>query len=492
VSRVAAGAADGDDETACRGLMFRKMKTMGYVYTLPSSALFDATTGPVGYNLYNFPPLLRQRDLEVYYIDVQKGHDTFMVSRKITRTYYILSGTGYFTIANRRYDVGPGMLVEVPPRVEYSYSGQMKLLALSRPRWFNGNDKHTRWNPDVITGDAPAPAVGRRSLARLARLRIFGKSPINAYLRLNRVLWHNLPTSIITAPAMRSYGSFLHKLARMQGDRGQAFATFFLRNRPQLELIRRLAARRGNGDPLRVAVLGCSTGAEAYSVAWTIRSERPDMSLILHAVDISKQAIEIGRRGSYPLTDSQLTNTDIFERVAESEAKELFDTDGDIMTVKSWLREGIEWSVGDAATPEIQDALGQHDLVVANNFLCHMQPELAARCLRNIARLVKPHGFLVVSGIDLDIRGSVADDLGWRVIGELLEEIHEGDWCMRNLWPCHYVGLEPLNKNRPDWRLRYATAFQVGLSQERRHHRASGASERESRDNLMSAHGAAN
>jgi len=464
---------------------------MGYVYTFQSSASFNGN-GPVGYILYNFPPLLRQKDLEVYYIDVQKGHDTFMVSKKITRTYYILSGSGYFTIANRRYDVVPEMLVEVPPKVEYSYSGQMKMIALSRPRWFNGNDRHTRWNPDVIAGDVPALAVGGLSLARLARLRIFGKSPINAYLRLNRVLWNNLPAAVVAAPPMRSYGNFLQTVARMQGDRGQAFDTFFLRNRPQLELIRRLAARRGNGDPLRVAVLGCSTGAEVYSVAWTIRSALPDVRLILHAVDISKEAIEIGRRGSYPLAISPLKSAHMFERVTKGETKELFDRHGDIMTVKSWLREGIEWSVGDAAAPEILGLLGQHDLVVANNFLCHMQPAIAARCLRNIARLVRPRGFLLVSGIDLDIRASVAGDLGWRALEELLEEIHEGDPCMRNLWPFHYVGLEPLDKSRPDWRLRYATAFQIGPPLERRDHPESDTSEREPPDALMPEHTAAN
>ena len=52
-----------------------------------------------------------------------------MVSRKITRIYYILSGNGYFTIADRQYDVSPGMLVEVPPKVEYCYSGKMTLIA---------------------------------------------------------------------------------------------------------------------------------------------------------------------------------------------------------------------------------------------------------------------------------------------------------------------------------------------------------------------------
>jgi hypothetical protein len=32
---------------------------------------------------------------------------------------------------------------------------------------------------------------------------------------------------------------------------------------------------------------------------------------------------------------------------------------------------------------------------------------------------------------------------------------------MKTYWPWHYAGLEPLNKNRMDWRHRYAAAFQV-------------------------------
>ena len=93
----------------------------------------------------------------------------------------------------------------------------------------------------------------------------------------------------------------------MQGARAQAFATFFLRNRPQLELIRRLVERRAKADTLRVAVLGCSTGAEAYSVAWRIRSARPDLKLILQAVDISQQAVEVGKCGVYSLAAPKLT-----------------------------------------------------------------------------------------------------------------------------------------------------------------------------------------
>ena len=57
---------------------------------------------------------------------------------------------------------------------------------------------------------------------------------------------------------------------------------------------------------------------------------------------------------------------------------------------------------------------------------------MAERCLRNIARLVSPHGYLFVSGIDLDIRTKVAADLGWNPLQELLEQIHEGDTMHEN------------------------------------------------------------
>ncbi len=98
---------------------------------------------------------------------------------------------------------------------------------------------------------------------------------------------------------------------------------------------------------------------------------------------------------------------------------------------------------------------------MANNFLCHMDPPEAERCLRSIARLVRPQGYLFVSGIDLGIRAKVARDLGWNPVEELLGEIHEGDPCLRSFWPFHYTGLEPLNKRRRDWKSRYAAAFQL-------------------------------
>jgi chemotaxis methyl-accepting protein methylase/mannose-6-phosphate isomerase-like protein (cupin superfamily) len=431
---------------------------MAYIYSLPAEFAFESK-GLFG---YTFGPL-RQNDLEIYYIVVERGHDTFMISKKITRTYYVINGNGHFTIGGRRYNVNAGMLVEVPPKVEYSYSGQMTLLAISKPRWSAGNDTHTKWNPDVVLlGDLSQAEQRHASLKRLVRLKIFGKSPANAFLRLNQRLWSMLPEPITALRPIRSYGELLHALARIQGVRAQAFSTFFLRNRPQLELIRRLVRRHAPGTTLKVAVLGCSTGAETYSVAWSIRTERPDLHLILHAVDISRQAVQIAKRGCYSLVTPALAPTDVFERMTKAEISEFFDLDGNIAKVKGRIREGIEWIVGDAADSEIVETLGSsYHIVVANNFLCHMDVAMAVRALRNIARLVIPNGYLFVSGVDLEVRTTVSDELGWNPLEELLEEIHGGDPCMNSLWPCHYGGLEPLNRKRPDWRRRYSAAFQL-------------------------------
>jgi SAM-dependent methyltransferase len=427
---------------------------MAYIHTLPSSASFTGK-GLLG---YTFGPL-NKKDLEIYYIQVYKGHDTFMISRKITRLYYVIGGAGYFTIESQRYDVSVGCLVEVPPKVEYCYSGAMTMIGVSVPRWFSGNDVMTRWNPDVVHGISGS-LVNGGWFTRLLRARIFGKSPTNAFLRLHRRLWDHLPSVFEAAGPVRLYGTVLNRLARIQQVRAQAHATQFLRNRPLLELIRRLAARKGRGETFAVAVLGSSTGAEVYSVAWTIRSAEPDLKLNLSAVDISSDAVEFGKRGVYSTTVPQLSGTRIFERMTKVEMDQMFDEREGGMEVKPRLREGIKWLVGDAGEPELCDVLGPQDLVVANNFLCHMESSEAERCLRNIAKLVRPGGYLCVSGIDLDIRAKIAQDLGWTAVQELLEEIHEGDPILRRDWPCHYAGLEPLNKGRRDWRERYATVFQ--------------------------------
>jgi SAM-dependent methyltransferase len=239
---------------------------------------------------------------------------------------------------------------------------------------------------------------------RMAKLSLFGRSPLSACLRLNEWIWNRFPRSMTNLPPISSYGHLLHSLVLLHADRRMYLGTFFLRNRPELELIRRLSSLRGKGRPVKMAVLGSSNGAEVYSIIWAIRSAQPELELVMHAVDISPRALEAARQGVYSLGVSDLVEEPVFARLSEKEMQELFDREGDRFRIKPSMKEGITWHVGDATDPRFPDALGLQHIVVANRFLCHMGPPDAERCLRNIARLVAPGGYLFVSGIDLDVR----------------------------------------------------------------------------------------
>jgi chemotaxis methyl-accepting protein methylase len=200
-------------------------------------------------------------------------------------------------------------------------------------------------------------------------------------------------------------------------------------------------------------------------------------------LDISKDILEFAEAGVYSLdhdgsavlslrsrafgdgvaaSTSRDQLSSLFERTSSEEMGLLFDKEGDQVRVKPAFREGITWRLGDASDPGIVDILGLQDVVVANRFLCHMDPEDAEECLRNLARLVKPGGYLFVSGVDLGVRSKVARELGWRPVTELISEIHEGDPSLRRDWPLQYWGLEPFDQDRSDWKLRYASVFQRG------------------------------
>lgn len=428
---------------------------MEYVYALPTSTTFkaDRVAGD------EYGPIKQKFD--IYRISSTVEDHGCVMSRRVSTNYYVISGQGCFAIAGGRYDVTSGMLVEVPPKVEYSYSGSMELLCFHRRDWLKRNNTFKRCNPDVQSPRSLLLPSTESALSRLARLRLFGKSPVNAFLRLNRLLWERIPTNARAASPVRWYGAFLHRLVQLGAFRTQYLNTFFLRNRPQLELIRRLAERRSGAAPFRVAVLGCSVGAEAYSIAWIIRRKRPDFALTLDATDISTEVLAVAKRGVYPVTSPTLPTDDILERMSRVEIDEVFDRDGDAFRVRPWIREGIEWHEKDVRNHEALYELGTYDLVVANNFLCHMNVASAEACLRKIGGLVRADGYVIVSGVDLDVRTKVATELGWRPVEELLEEIHEGDRTLREVWPFLYCGLEPLDKARRDWRQRYAAAFQV-------------------------------
>jgi hypothetical protein len=156
-----------------------------------------------------------------------------------------------------------------------------------------------------------------------------------------------------------------------------------------------------------------------------------------------------------------LVNGSMFERMSREEIDAMFEVDGEQATIRPYLKQGITWICGDAASSSLSAAIGLQDIVVANRFLCHMRPEAAEPCLRNLAKMVKPEGYLFVSGVDLDVRTRVALEMGLEPLPEL-REIHDGDDSIRGGWPTEYWGLEPLDDRRMNWQIRYASVFKMG------------------------------
>lgn len=282
------------------------------------------------------------------------------------------------------------------------------------------------------------------------------------FLSVNERVWKRLPKSAAATAPYHAYGTFLHSLVCRFSDRNQYHGTFFLRNRPELQLLSNLGAQKAKGGKLKIAVLGCSNGAEVYSILWTIRSQQPGLNVSMYAADISPDILAIAKRGVYSLKANDLMDSAIFERLSEKEMQEMFDVQDGKVTVKPWIKEGIDFQIADAGDPGLAGRIGIHQIVVANRFLCHMPPSDAERCLRNLASLVEPGGYLFVSGVDLDVRTKVARDLKWATVPESMEEIHEGDPSVRGDWPWKWWGLEPFTRTRRDWNIRYASVFKIG------------------------------
>jgi len=96
---------------------------------------------------YTFP--IKNKKIGLHFIDVKKGHDTFIISKKCNHIYYILSGNGSFEIKGRIFKVKKEMMVNVPTKIEYTYSGKMKLFLIMLPPWFRGNEIVIKNNPAV-------------------------------------------------------------------------------------------------------------------------------------------------------------------------------------------------------------------------------------------------------------------------------------------------------------------------------------------------------
>ena len=91
----------------------------------------DPSFSQEGFNGYKYNLINKQLDINYY--DVFKGHDKYCSNKKSTHFYYILSGEGTFKIEETIYEVKTNDLVEIPPNTSFVFAGSMKVLAIMNP-----------------------------------------------------------------------------------------------------------------------------------------------------------------------------------------------------------------------------------------------------------------------------------------------------------------------------------------------------------------------
>lgn len=161
----------------------------------------------------------------------------------------------------------------------------------------------------------------------------------------------------------------------------------FFRDEPVFESLgaRVVPALAARGRPPRVLSLGCSTGAELYSVAMLLADARLLAGAELVGIDCRPDAIARARAGVYSTGELAGVGAGRFARhfaPARSGAR-----------VAEPLRRATRWRVADA-TREL--AAGPWDLVLCRNLFIYLQPAVADAIFEGIVAALPPGGFLVV------------------------------------------------------------------------------------------------
>lgn len=144
-------------------------------------------------------------------------------------------------------------------------------------------------------------------------------------------------------------------------------------------------ALRATPGPLRVWSVGCSTGAELYSVAILLAEAGVLGRTELFGTDCRRDALDAARDGVFAAGALEGVGDDLraryFERVPRG------------WRVAGALRARTSWWAGDA-TRDVAD--GPWHLVLCRNLAIYLQPAAAEPLFSALAARLAPGGFLVV------------------------------------------------------------------------------------------------
>jgi two-component system CheB/CheR fusion protein len=170
--------------------------------------------------------------------------------------------------------------------------------------------------------------------------------------------------------------------------------TSFFREPDSFEILKDMAIpqllkSKKSGDTLRVWVVGCSTGEEAYSIAIILRECLDDLKpdghhkIQIYATDIDKEAIDVARQGTYPAS--------ISADVSQERLQRFFMKEDDRYRIRNEVREMIVFAQQNVLTDPPFIRL---DLLSCRNLLIYLNSETQKKLLPIFHYSLEAGGFL--------------------------------------------------------------------------------------------------
>jgi chemotaxis protein methyltransferase CheR len=254
-----------------------------------------------------------------------------------------------------------------------------------------------------------------------------------------------------------------HRLTLALSPRRSCHFTCFLRFPTQFDALSGpvldYLLRDGGVTSVRIAVIGCSTGAEAYSIASVLRARRPELGFTVCGYDIDAACIQQAKSGRY--TPQEVVQADLSGRatITAEFANATFDIEHGSYVVKSDLRKQVTFALADVLDPNLDQRIGTADIVYAQNVLLHLRPRDAKRAFRNICRLLNPRAALFIAGIDLHLLQQQTRKHGLVPCDYRIGDIYNEMRAYSGGWPWDYYAREPFMMVRSEWPRRYSTIF---------------------------------
>ena len=213
----------------------------------------------------------------------------------------------------------------------------------------------------------------------------------------------------------------------------------------------------GKAKPLRIVILGCSNGAEPYSVASVLKSRHPDLDFHIHASDLESEVVRKARSMCYTSEEvfSNETDTDQFDDFV----KDTFDIENNVYRIKKDVGRHVECGVANVLDPNLREKIGTADIVYVQHLLMHLKVRDQKKAFRNIYSLLNPKAALFAAGNEYDTLQKLTTKYDLRPLEYKIEQIHSEVGVYGKGWPWAYWGVEPFDEFSKGWKRRYSTIF---------------------------------